>query len=123
MAKIRADRVKETSLFTGLNDIALLGAGAGFKAFGDVCQNGDTFDYAITHEGTSDWETGIGTYVSSTNTAERTTVTASSNSDAKVNFGSGYKQVFITVNGSSFAVIDNAATRIQATGLAIVFGA
>jgi hypothetical protein len=53
----------------------------------------------------------------------RTTVTASSNNDAKVEFGAGYKQVFITVNGSSFVAIDNAATRIQATGLAIVFGA
>ena len=123
MAKIRADRVKESSLFTGLNDVALLGAGAGFKAFGDVCQDGDTFDYAITHEGTSDWETGVGTYINSTNTVERTTITASSNSDEKVNFGSGYKQIFITVNGSSFQVIDNAATRVQAAGLAIVFGA
>lgn len=123
MAKIRADRVKESSLFTGLNDVALLGSGAGFKAFGDVCQDGDTFDYAITHEGTSDWETGVGTYINSTNTVERTTITASSNSDEKVNFGSGYKQIFITVNGSSFQVIDNAATRVQAAGLAIVFGA
>jgi hypothetical protein len=123
MAKIRADRVKESSLFTGLNDIALLGAGTGFKSFGDVCQDGDTFDYAVTHEGTSDWETGVGAYVNSTNTVTRTTVTASSNNDAKVEFGSGYKQVFITVNGSSFVAIDNAATRVQATGLAIVFGA
>lgn len=123
MAKIRADRVKESSLFTGLNDIALLGAGTGFKSFSDVCQDGDTFDYAVTHEGTSNWETGTGTYIDSTNTVERTTVTASSNSDAKVNFGSGYKQVFITVNGSSFVAVDNAASKVQATGLAIVFGA
>lgn len=123
MAKIRADRVKESSLFTGLNNAALLGAGPGFKSFSNVCQDGDIFDYAITHEGTSDWETGIGTYVNSTNTVERTTVTASSNSDAKVNFGSGYKQIFITVNGSSFNLIDNAATRVQATGIALVFGA
>lgn len=123
MAKIRADRIKESSLFVGLNDIALLGAGSGFKDFGDVCQDGDTFDYAITHEGTSDFETGVGTYVNSTNTVTRTTVTASSNNDAKVDFASGYKQVFITVNGASFATMDNAASRIQATGLAIVFGA
>ena len=123
MAKIRADRVKESSLFTGLNNIALLGAGAGFKVFSDVCQDGDVFDYAVTHEGTSNWETGTGTYISSTNTVERTTVTASSNSDTKVDFGTGYKQVFMTVNGSSFVAIDNAATRVQATGLAIVFGA
>ena len=123
MAKIRADRVKESSLVTGLNNITLLGAGAGFKVFSDVCQNEDDFDYAITHEGTSEWETGTGTYISSTNTVERTIVTASSNNDTKVEFGSGYKQVFMTVNGSSFVAIDNAATRIQATGLAIVFGA
>jgi len=122
MAKIRADRVKESSLFTGTNNISLLGAGTGFKSFSDVCQNLDTFDYAITHEGTSDWETGVGTYFSSTNSVDRTTVTASSNNDTKVSFGSGYKQVFITVNGSSFETVDNAASKLQATGLAIVFG-
>jgi hypothetical protein len=119
MAKIAADRVKETSTFTGLSDIALLGAGAGFQNFGDVCQNGDTFDYSITHEGTSDWETGLGTYLTGSNTVVRTQVTASSNSNAKVDFGVGYKQIFITINAKSFNAY---ASKITATGLAIALG-
>jgi hypothetical protein len=119
MAKIAADRVKETSLFTGLSDVALLGAGAGFQNFGDVCQDGDTFDYSITHEGTSDWETGLGTYITSSNTMVRTQVTASSNSNQKVDFGVGYKQIFITINAKSF---NNYASKVIATGLAIALG-
>lgn len=123
MAKIRADRVKETTVSTGTNSIALLGAGSGFKTFSSVCSNGDTFDYAITHEGTADWETGLGTYNSITNAVERTTVSSSSNNDTLVNFGSGYKQVFITVNGSSFQIIDNASSKTQSLAVAIAFGA
>jgi hypothetical protein len=119
MAKIAADRVKETSTFTGLNDIALLGAGAGFQNFGDVCVDGDTFDYSITHEGTADWETGLGTYLSSSNTVVRTQVTGSSNNNEKVDFGDGYKQIFITINAKTF---NNYASKTIATGLAIALG-
>jgi hypothetical protein len=119
MAKVAADRVKETSTFEGLNDIALLGAGVGFVNFSDVCQDGDTFDYSITHEGTGDWETGLGTYVSSTNTVIRTEVIASSNSNQKVNFGEGYKQIFITINSKSFR---SYSTKTIATGLAVALG-
>jgi hypothetical protein len=119
MAKIAADRVKETSTFTGLNDIALLGAGAGFQNFSDVCADGDTFDYSITHEGTADWETGLGTYLTSSNTVVRTQVTASSNNNAKVDFGVGYKQIFITINAKSFNAY---ASKTIATGLAIALG-
>jgi hypothetical protein len=119
MAKIAADRVKETSTFTGLNDIALLGAGAGFQNFSDVCQDGDTFDYSITHEGTADWETGLGTYLTSSNTVVRTQVTGSSAGGAKVDFGAGYKQIFITINAKTF---NNYASKTIATGLAIALG-
>lgn len=119
MAKIAADRVKETSTFIGLNDIALLGAGAGFQNFSDVCQDGDTFDYSITHEGTADWETGLGTYLTSTNTVVRTAVTDSSAGGPKVDFGDGFKQIFITINAKSF---NNYASKTIATGLAIALG-
>jgi hypothetical protein len=123
MAKIRADRIKETSLFTGTNDVALLGATTGFKAFGDVCQDGDTFDYAITHENTPDWETGTGTYIFSTNTVARTTVTGSSNSNNKVDFGAGYKTIFITVNSNTFTELDKNISKTAATALAVALGA
>lgn len=123
MAKVRADRVKESSLFTGTDDISLLGAGTGFVNFGDVCQNGDTFDYAITHQTSGEWETGIGTYQSSDNSVLRTTVSASSNSNAKVVFTSGYKNVFITVSSATFTELDKTISKTGSTALAIAFGA
>jgi hypothetical protein len=49
----------------------------------------------------------------------RTQVTASSNNNAKVNFGVGYKQIFITINARSF---NTYASKITATGLAIALG-
>lgn len=119
MPKISADRVKETSTFEGTADIALLGAGVGFVNFGDVCLDGDTFDYSITHEGTGDWETGLGTYVASSNTVLRSVVSASSNNGAKVNFGAGYKQIYITVNAKS---IKNYIAKSSATALAVALG-
>lgn len=120
MAKIRADRVKEVSLSQGTGDFVLVGTGTGFVTFAAVCANGDVFDYSITNPGTAEWETGVGTYISSTNSVERTVVTASSNSGNLVNFGSGSKQVFITVNSSSFNEYDKGVA--AATGLAIALG-
>ena len=76
--KVRADRVKEATLFEGLNDVSLAGTGSGFRLFSDTCQDGDRFDYAITHPGTDEWETGVGVYDGLTNTVIRETITASS---------------------------------------------
>ncbi len=118
--KVRADRVKETGNFTGTSNVALTGNPTGFRTFLSVCSNGSIFDYSIVEEGTANWETGVGTYVSSTNTVERTTVSASSNSNNKTNFGSGTKYIFITVSGSSHATNDK--TLSKATALSIALG-
>lgn len=120
MAKIRADRVKETSITEGTGNIVLLGAALGFRTFSSTCSNGDIFDYGITHEGTGDWESGVGTYDNSTNSIARTTVTASSNNGLAVNFGPGYKQIFMTLSGKSTEEIDKTLTK--ATALAVAFG-
>lgn len=120
--KVRADRVKEVSTFTGTGTIVLLGAFTAFRSFGDVCQDGDIFDYGITHEGNVNWETGVGTYSTATNSITRTTVTDSSNNGELVDFGAGYKAVYITVSGASFNAVDQAATRVQSMGMAIAFG-
>jgi hypothetical protein len=120
--KNRSDRVKEVSTFTGTGTIVLLGAYTAFKTFSDVCVDGDTFDYGITHEGNVNWETGVGTYSTSTNSIERTTVTASSNNNGLVDFSEGYKAVYITVSGASFNAVDQAATKVQSLGMAIAFG-
>lgn len=120
MAKIRSDRVKEVSLSQGTGNLALAGTGTGFVQFGDVCVNGDTFDYAVTNPGTAEWETGVGTYDADNDAVIRTTVYGSSNNDALVNFSAGNKQVFITVNSSSFEDFDKLKT--NATALAIALG-
>lgn len=118
--RVRADRVKETGNFTGLNNVTLTGNPTGFRTFSSACTNGSTFDYSLVEDGTANWETGVGTYISATNTVERTTILASSNSNAKVSFGSGTKYIFITMSGSSHATNDK--TLSKATALSIALG-
>ncbi len=118
--KVRADRVKETTSLTGLNDATLTGNPTGFTTFSSACANGSTFDYTITEDGTANWETGTGTYVTSSNTVQRTTVIASSNSNNKVTFGSNLKYIFITINSSSHSFNDK--TLSKATALSIALG-
>lgn len=94
-----ADRVKEVSTTTGTGALTLAGAAIGYRTFASVCSVSDTFYYAI--EGvngdgtlTGQWEVGLGTY-SGVNTLTRTSVLASSNANAAVNFSAGTKQVWI----------------------------
>lgn len=130
MAKIRADRVKEATFVTGFDDVELLGSGTGFQTFSSVCSDGDTFDYAITHPGTSEWETGVGTYEAEGNKVLRTKIVAgsegnqdstgdSSSSPNPTNFTSGTKQIFITVNSDSFETFDRTADDLAALALAL----
>ena len=99
MAHIVADRVLETSTTTGAGALTLSGAVNGFRTFSAVCAVGDTVEYAIqmvdgVGTPTGEWETGLGTY-SAANTLTRTTVVASSNSNAAVGFAAGNKRVMI----------------------------
>ncbi len=96
MALIRADRVKETSTSTGTGAFTLAGADSTYRTFASVCAVGDTVYYAIANRAANEWEAGLGTY-SATNTLDRTTVHASSNANAKVNFSAGTKDCFISV--------------------------
>lgn len=91
------DRVKETATTTGTGNFTLAGAVTQFLAFSAVYSAGDeNVPYAIVGQSGSEWEVGIGTYVSS-NTLRRDTIIASSNSNAAVNFSSGTKDVFVTI--------------------------
>jgi len=92
MALVISDRVKETTTTTGTGTVTLAGAVTGFRAFSNVLSNSDTTYYAIV--GSNQFEVGIGTYTSGTLT--RDTVLSSSNSNLKVDFGAGSKNVFIT---------------------------
>lgn len=90
-----ADRVKDTSTTTGTGDLTLSGsAPTGFQTFNAAFGTGTLFYYAIETTG-ADWEVGRGTLSAST-TLVRSTVLASSNGGAAVNFGAGTKTIFCT---------------------------
>jgi hypothetical protein len=98
MAFVLNDRVKETSTTTGTGTFSLAGAETGFESFVSGVGDGNTTYYAISNDGTSEWEVGIGTVTDATpDTLSRATVISSSNSDALVNFSAGTKTVFCTL--------------------------
>lgn len=102
MALVVADRVKETTITTGTGTVTLLGASVGFQSFAAGVGNGNTTYYTIAEQSGSGWEVGLGTFTAAGNTLARTSVLASSNAGALVNFGSGTKDVFVTYPASAF---------------------
>ena len=98
MAFVLNDRVKETSTTTGTGTFDLAGAETGFESFVSGVGDGNVTYYAISNDGTNEFEVGIGTVTDATpDTLARTTVISSSNSDALVNFSAGTKTVFCTL--------------------------
>ena len=98
MAFVLNDRVKQTSTSTGTGTINLSAtAETGFETFvAGIGTTNSTF-YCISHDGTADFEVGIGTVTdASPDTLSRTTIISSSNSDNLVNFQTGTKTVFCT---------------------------
>lgn len=96
MAHIAADRVKDTSTTTGTGSLTLSNsAPSTYRTFGSVCANNDTCFYGIAHQSANEWEVGYGTYSTTGPALARTTVIASSNAGAAVNFSSGTKDVWI----------------------------
>jgi microcystin-dependent protein len=77
------DRVRETSTTTGTGTYTLAGAPTGFQAFSSLGAN-NYCPYFATDD--TNWESGIGRYVSGPDRLERTHIWASSNSDAAVNW-------------------------------------
>ena len=106
MAFVIADRVRETTTTTGTGTITLAGAVTNFETFTANLSNSDTTYYAIVDNTNSDFEVGLGTFTSSGTTLARSTIIASSNSNSAVDFGSGTKDVFITVPASKIVVED-----------------
>ena len=116
MPLVVRDRVKESTLTTGLSTFVLTGTSTGFQDF-SVIGNGNTTYYTAFDAGTGDWEVGIGTYTASGTTLSRDTVLASSAAGAKVNFGAGSKEVFVTYpagkvafGGAMGGLVENSAT-------------
>ena len=106
MAFVIADRVRETTTTTGTGTITLAGAVTNFETFTANLSNSDTTYYAIVDNTNGAFEVGLGTFTSSGTTLARTTSIASSNSNSAVDFGSGTKDVFITVPASKLVVED-----------------
>jgi len=102
MTLIFRDRVQETTVTIGLNDVVLDGAvtiQGGFQTFLATVGDTNTCQYLILDTANSEWETGVGTIAVIGPTLERTTVTdGSSGLATKVNFSAGTKEVLLSVN-------------------------
>ena len=96
MALVLADRVRETTTTTGTGAVTLGGAYTGFQTFSAAIGNSNSTYYTISNPVTGQWEVGIGTYTSSSNSLSRDTVLASSNSGSLVSFSVGTADVFVT---------------------------
>lgn len=93
-----ADRVKESSTTTGTGAFTLAGAVAGYRAFSTAFSDADVVYYFIVNG--TEWEVGYGAFTLAGTTLARTTVLASSNANALVNFSAGTKEVFCTLPAS-----------------------
>lgn len=130
MALVLKDRVKETSVTTGTGDIALGGATGTYQTF-SIIGNGNQTYYCIAGQTTTEWEVGIGTYVSSGDKITRDTILASSNSNLIVTFSAGTKDVFVTYpsekgvwldasdDSNSAATIGTTPVKLGATSLTL----
>ena len=108
MALVINDRVKETSTSTGTGTFDLDGAVTGFDTFVAGIADGNTTYYAIFHQGTTEWEVGLGTVTDATpDTLARTTVlTNSDGNTSQVTFSAGTKDVFCTLPASKAVYLD-----------------
>jgi len=97
MPFLSANRVRETATTTGTGTFTLAGAVTGFQTFSAGIGANNTCFYTISHRTAAEWEVGFGTVGSPATTLARTSVIASSNSNAAVNFSAGTKDVFVTV--------------------------
>ena len=96
MPRIVADRVRETTVSVGTDAVALAGASERCRPFAAVMAVGDTCHYTIADQAGPDWEVGVGTYEGA-NVLTRDSILASSNGGARVAFGAGTKDVFLTL--------------------------
>jgi hypothetical protein len=98
MPIVHDDRIRETSTTTGTGTFTLSGATTAFRPLSTITSAGSgTLQFYYTIFDNSNFESGIGTYLTTT-TFDRTTVISSSNSNSIVNWSSGTKAVILTDN-------------------------
>ena len=98
------DRVKESSITTGVVPIVLAGSPTGYQNIASSISTSNTFPYVIELIGGSEWEIGVGQYITANNSIIRTQILNSSNSSNIVNFSAGTKNVFISVPAAYMAL-------------------
>jgi hypothetical protein len=103
MALILANRVQETATANTTVSFSLAGASTGYTTFSSTVGNTNTTYYGAS-DGTN-WEVGIGTYATTGNLLNRTTILASSNAGSAVTF-SGTVTVFIDYPSSKSVYLD-----------------
>jgi len=101
MAFVYGDRVKETSLSSGIGVMALGGPAVGFRSFAIGVGVGNQCFYGIVNTADNSWEMGRGTIGFGTLT--RDVVLSSSNSNLLVNLTAGQKVVYTTVPDQFYA--------------------
>ena len=119
MALVLKDRVKETSSSSGLGNITLTGAFAGYQTFNSAIASGSTVYYTIHNlvpGSDTEWEVGVGTFTSPS-TLSRDTILSSS-TGSKVSFTSGTEglEVFITQPAEEAVYINQATGKVEAFG-------
>jgi hypothetical protein len=113
MALILADRVREISSTSGTGDIPLSGAVVGYQSFTVIGDTNTTY-YCLSAQTTDQWEVGVGTYSSGTNTLARTTVLSNSEGTqpTKINFLGGTKDIFVTYPEDKAVYLDGSGNVI-----------
>jgi hypothetical protein len=90
-----ADRVLETTGFTGTGPVTLGGAPVGYRTFDDAFGVGTAFYYCVEHPESGQWEVGVGVLADPTHLT-RQEVLSSSAGGAAVSFAAGVKRAFST---------------------------
>lgn len=115
MALIQADRVKETTATTGTGDFTLAGASTGFQTFADGIGANNQCYYTCT-DGTA-FEIGLGTLNGAGSVLSRTTVFKSTNSNNKVSFGAGSKDIFVSYPAEKAVILSGNDTLVSKSGV------
>lgn len=127
MTLVQYDRVQETSTTTGTGTYTLAGAVLGYQSFA-VVGNGNTCYYcAMGVDGNGNpngdgWEVGLGTYASGGTTLARTTILASTNANAAVNWAAGTRRIFVTLAAAGILpkAVQGPGTTVQEVNTSVV---
>jgi hypothetical protein len=98
MARIWADRVRDSTTTTGTGTITVSGsAPRAFQAFGAKLSTNDTFLYAIVSQSANEWEVGEGIWLGSNQFSRSAALVRDGSSGVAtlVNFSGGTKDVWI----------------------------